>query len=267
MIIKDLDFDSIHTFECGQCFRWNLSDRGYVGVAADKVCLAEDNNIICNDGDEDFWRDYFRADMDYAAIKKRLLKSDGKLNPCIEYGGGIRILHQDLWEMIISFIISANNNIPRIKGIIEKLCESFGEPVEFQGEVFYSFPTAEKLSTLERVNLAHLKAGYRDRYILDAAQKVASGEVDLKALPNMPTADAKKMLMQICGVGSKVADCILLFALGRFEVFPQDVWIKRILKDVYNVEEKDVDAFAKDTYGDYAGIAQQYLYYYYRDNK
>ncbi len=267
MIIKDLDFESVHTFECGQCFRWNLSDRGYVGVAADKVCFAENNNIICNDEDADFWRDYFRGEVDYGDIKKMLVSSDKKLAPCIKYGGGIRILHQDLWEMIISFIISANNNIPRIKGIIEKLCESFGEPIEFQGERFYSFPTAERLSGLKQADLAHLKAGYRDRYILDAAQKVASGEVDLEALKNMPTVDAKKMLMRICGVGSKVADCILLFSLERYEVFPQDVWIKRILKDVYNVDEKDVAVFAADMYGEYAGIAQQYLYYYYRDNK
>lgn len=266
-------FDAVSTFECGQCFRWNLSKvlNGkplYTGVSGGRVCHVTGSRIICDGQDEDYWKNYFAADIDYAAINKTLAETDDVLKKCIKYGRGIRILKQDLWETIVSFIISANNNIPRIKKIIEGLCRMYGEKITdtYTGETFFSFPKAERLAQLEPKDLAPLKAGYRDVYILDAAQKVAGGTIALMRLKNMNDKDAREYLMQIKGVGGKVADCIMLFSLGRYSVFPTDVWIKRILRDVYDVDDKQIPEFVTKKFGSYAGFAQQYLYYYYRSN-
>lgn len=273
MIYLKHDFNPVHTFDCGQCFRWNIADTEdeYIGVAGGKVCRVKCSEVFCPDEDNAFWENYFCADIDYQNIKSLLGENDPKLRKCIDFGGGIRLLRQDTWETIISFIISANNNIPRIKKIIETMCREFGDKIEIQDKNinnsdYYTFPTAEKLCSLDISDLACLRAGYRDKYIMDAASKVASGEVDLSALPDMPTLDAKKELMKIKGVGGKVADCILLFSLSRWELFPKDVWIKRILSEVYGVAEKEIDGFITSKYGDYAGFAQQYMYYYYREN-
>lgn len=270
MIRLKNDFNPEHTFDCGQCFRWNAVGSGkstYVGVAGGRVCRVCGDTVCCDDADNAFWENYFCADMDYGAIKNTLSEADEKLRAGIEYGYGIRILRQDIWEMIVSFIISANNNIPRIKRIIETLCREFGDRIEtdLDGE-YYAFPSAERLAGLDISDLACLRAGYRDKYIMDAAVKTASGEIDLNAVAQMPTAEAKAELMKIKGVGGKVADCILLFAMSRYEVFPKDVWIKRILNQVYGVSEKETDGFISGRYGGYAGFAQQYMYYYYREN-
>lgn len=261
---KTLPFDAIHTFECGQCFRWNEKDGIYTGISSGKLCRIKGREIICDPADEDYWHEYFALNTDYNSIMEKLTVLDEKIKPCISFGNGIRILKQDIWETIISFIISANNNIPRIKKIIEKMCELFGDELISDGEKYYAFPSPEKLASLDKADLAPLKAGYRDTYILDAAQKVASGEVDISSLSGMTDEDAKKTLMKIKGVGGKVADCILLFSLGRYSVFPKDVWIKRILSDVYSIDEKDTDSFVKEKYGELGGFAQQYLYFYYR---
>ncbi len=270
MIYLTQNFNDIHTFECGQCFRWNpCGDGGYIGVAGGRVCRVFDGKVYCPDSDNGFWESYFALDEDYDSIKSELEKRDPELKKCIEYGGGIRILHQDLWETIISFIISANNNIPRIKKIIETLCRTFGDRIESEepaGE-FYSFPTADKISALDISDLGCLRAGYRDKYIADAAAKVSSGEVSLGAIPEMSTPDAKRELMKIKGVGGKVADCILLFSCGRYETFPKDVWIKRVVTELYGISEAQIDGFINDKYGNLAGFAQQYLYFWARDNK
>ncbi len=265
MIYLTRNFDQVHTFECGQCFRWNPDgDGGYIGVAGGRVCRVKDGAVVCPDADNEFWENYFGEGDDYDKIKSELISRDPELEKCVEYGSGIRILRQDLWETIISFIISANNNIPRIKKIIETLCKSFGDEIE---EGYFSFPAAERLGVLDIGDLACLRAGYRDKYILDAARKVSSGEVDLSAVPDMPTADAKRELMKIKGVGGKVADCILLFSCARYETFPKDVWIKRVVTELYGVEDKEIDGFIAEKYGDLAGFAQQYLYFWARDNK
>ena len=267
LIHENFAFDPIHTFECGQCFRWNCNTEGvYIGISKDKVCRVNGREIICDDNDADFWYEYFSLGTDYAQIQKELLLADKNLEKCIDFGRGIRILKQDVWETIVSFIISANNNIPRIKKIIETMCEMFGKRLEFDGTVYYSFPTPDKIASLKREDLSPLKAGYRDAYIIDAAQKVAQGVVDLEALTDMSDKDVKTELMRIKGVGGKVADCIMLFSLGRFSVFPTDVWIKRILTEVYHISEKDIMGFVNERYGSLAGFAQQYLYYYYRSN-
>lgn len=266
-IENNIPFDAVHTFECGQCFRWNADADGvYTGISGKRVCKVNGRDIICSDEDNEYWREYFALDVDYNEIISNLLSIDVKLSPCVDFGSGIRILKQDVWEAIISFIISANNNIPRIKKIIEQLCQSFGEKTEFDGEAFYSFPTPERLAGVTCEELAPLKAGYRDKYIIDAAEKVSSGEVDLNSLPQMKDDELKKTLMKIKGIGGKVADCVMLFSLGRSSVFPTDVWIKRIVSRVYGVEEKEIQRYVGEKYGRYAGYAQQYMYYYYRTN-
>ncbi len=260
------------TFLCGQCFRWKKDEngifRGVVGSHAVKMYYADENTIFVESSNPDlvYWSHYLSFSTDYNSIEEQF-QNDEILKKCIKVGKGIRILHQDLWETIVSFIISANNNIPRIQKIIEKMCELFGGEIDFDGGKYYGFPTAEKLASLTVEDLAPIKAGFRDKYILDAAKKVVSGEVDLEKIPALSDIDAKNELMKIKGVGSKVADCILLFALSRYKTFPKDVWIKRIMKEDYGVLEDNIDAFAREKFGNYAGIAQQYLYYYHAIKK
>ncbi len=265
-------FSLDQTFLCGQCFRWEKTPDGtFYGVVANhavKMYYHDPKTIYVESSNPDlvYWSHYLNFSNDYNVIEEKLW-NDKKLRPCIETGRGIRILRQDLWETIVSFIISANNNIPRIKKIISALCENFGEKIEFDGKTFFGFPSPEVLASISIEDLAPIRAGFRDKYILDAAKCVASGEINLDDIKKMNDKDAKATLMKIKGVGNKVADCILLFALGRYKTFPQDVWIKRILNDLYGVGEKDIPSFVENTFGNYGGIAQQYLYYYYAIEK
>ena len=273
------DFVLSHIFLCGQCFRFNPHpDGGFIGTAKEKtVRITQDNNtIVFNsismDEFETVWRDYFDLDRDYGKIKKSLINDGDKImTKAIEYGNGIRILRQDLWETVISFIISASNNIPRIKKIIDTLCYEFGTPHIYEGEIFYSFPDAEVIAKLNPEELSVIRAGFREKYILACAKAVASGEFDLNSLYSMSTTDAKKVLMSLSGIGNKVSDCILLFALNRFDSFPIDVWIKRIMEFCYfNNERQPVDTISQlavDKFGVLGGIAQQYLFFYAHDLK
>lgn len=260
-------FGLAETFLCGQCFRWERSQNDvFYGIAGNRAAkiYTEENTICIESSDPDplFWQNYLDLSFDYEKIAESF-SNDPTFLPLIKAGKGIRILNQDLWETLVSFIISANNNIPRIKKIINKLCELYGEKIEFDGKTFYGFPTPEILSSLSLSDLAEIKAGFRDKYILDAAKKVMSGDVDLDKIPKLNNKTAKAELMKINGVGPKVSDCILLFALGRRDVFPLDVWTKRILFEKFNVSEKDMPKFIKEKFGKNAGILQQYLYYYY----
>ena len=260
------EIDPVKTFECGQCYRWNADEKGdYWGVAfgkAAKVVTEEEKvYIICNCGDfESVWRGYFDLDRDYESIR---LGFDGGeyLARCAEFGAGIRILQQERWEALCSFIISQCNNIPRIKGIVEKLCRAYGEKIEFEGRELYSFPSAEKLSSLAAEELAHIRSGYRAAYIVDAAKAVNEGSIDLEALAGADCDTALKGLLSINGVGKKVANCALLFGLGHMEAFPVDVWMKRALKEHFAPD------FDPAVLGKYAGLAQQYIFYYARSGE
>ncbi|MDI3529018.1 MAG: N-glycosylase/DNA lyase, partial [Thermoanaerobacter sp.] len=226
------DFNLKETFECGQCFRWNEEEDGsYTGVAYDRVInvkLEEDMLIIDNTDLNDFydiWFDYFDLGRDYKQIKENLSR-DPILKEAIQYGQGIRILRQDTWETLVSFIISQNNRIPQIKKVIENLASSFGEPIEYKGKIYYTFPKAEELVMFDVETIAKTKCGFRAKYILDAASKVFSGEIDLLKLFEYSTNDIRDILMNINGVGPKVADCVILYSIGRYDTFPTDVWIK-----------------------------------------
>ncbi|MBQ7895159.1 MAG: DNA glycosylase [Oscillospiraceae bacterium] len=258
------ELDIVKTFECGQCFRWNADENGvYYGVCRGfpaKVWQENGQVYIISNGPEKLWRDYFDLDTDYAAISQSFNGGE-YLDKCVEYGMGIRILRQEPWEALCSFIISQCNNITRIKGIVERLCESFGDKLEFEGKSFYSFPSAEKLALLEADDLAVLRSGYRAPYIINAARQLSSGELDLEELIACDYAAAKKKLLSLNGVGEKVANCVVLFGLYHMEGFPIDVWIKRALKEHFPKN------FDPATLGPYAGLAQQYIFYHIRENE
>jgi len=261
-------FDLEQTFLCGQAFRWEKDENGvFWGVVANHAAKAyyhDPKTIYIESSNPDlvYWSNYLNFSCDYNKVEANLSK-DPLMKPCLEAGQGIRILRQDLWETIVSFIISANNNIPRIKKIIDKLCRLYGEKIEFDGKTFYGFPAPETLAVLETSDLAEIKAGFRDKYILDAAKKVVSGEVNLNQIPRMNNKAAKAELMKINGVGTKVADCVLLFSVGRHNIFPLDVWTKRIISELYGIDEKSAAEFVYEKFGHNQGPAQQYLYYYY----
>ncbi len=271
------DFNLEHIFDCGQCFRFDRVDENtYFGIAkgrALKISQNADTVIMYETTEEDFrkiWFDYFDLGRDYGEIKK-ILSRDEVMRQAVSYGEGIRILNQDLWETVISFIISASNNIPRIKGIIGRFCENFGEKIEYMGDTYYSFPGIDKTASLTKEDLSVIRSGFRDKYIMDAAAKFKSGALSDEYIKSLASPDAKKALMSINGVGGKVSGCIMLFGLGRADSFPVDVWIKRIMEYCYfGGEQKSIEtisSFAEKRFGALGGFAQQYLFFYARENK
>ena len=277
VIIKDLKhFNPTHTFECGQCFRWDKTiDGSYIGIAYNKlvdISFKDDICIIKNTNLDDFnaiWKNYLDLDTDYGKIKS-VFSKDENVKKAMDYGWGIRILNQELFECLISFIISTQNQIPRIKKIVASLSEAYGEKIEYEGKIYYSFPTLESLKGIKENDLAPFKMGYRQKYIVDAINKISQGIVDLEKVKTLPYLDAKNELMKINGVGPKVADCVLLFSLGKKEAFPIDVWVKRTMRKLYLNENStitEIEKFSKDYFGEFSGVAQQYLFYYARENK
>ena len=274
-------FNTRHIFECGQCFRWDEEeDKSYTGIVGKNVINVKEveNKVVFSsygvDNLEELVKNYFDLDRNYEEIKATLSKIDEHLAKSIKYGSGIRILNQDLWETIISFIISANNNIPRIKGIINRLSQKYGEKIEWNGKEYYTFPTVEELSKASVDDLRSLGLGFRDIRVYETTHKILSKEVDLKALHNeQDTEKVRNILLTLSGVGPKVADCILLFStLKRFDVFPIDVWVRRVMNELYikkedetKVNKKEIEKLAKEKYGNLEGIAQQYLFFWKRD--
>ncbi|MDD4688422.1 MAG: DNA glycosylase [Eubacteriales bacterium] len=263
LIFKNIiPFSLEQTFDCGQCFRWDVQEDGsYIGFVGKHIAkinyINGDIVIDSNCEDELFWKSYLDIDRDYLQIINDL-SADDIMKNAISYGEGIRLLKQDPWETVVSFIISQNNNIPRIKKIIGLLCENFGDKVTFNGETYYSFPTPEQIYNKD---LSVIRAGFRDKYILSAASMVVEGIIDFNLVYNMDYDTALEYLKQIKGVGNKVADCVILFAFQKFESFPKDVWIKRTMSQLYNVAEEEIEIFAKQKFKGNCGFAQQYLFY------
>ena len=235
-----------HIFECGQCFRWNKEDDGsYTGVIKDAVLNVNqiDNTIIFKGISEKDLKDivieYFDLNHNYEELKEKLSKIDDFMKESIEFGEGIRILNQDLWECIISFIISANNNIPRIKKIIDAISKKYGKKVVWNNKEFYLFPTVEELSKATVEELRSLGTGFRDKRIYDTTQKIYNKEINLEEIKNMQDSkEIEEELLKLDGVGPKVANCIMLFSLKRYDVFPIDVWVRREMNDLYIHKEK-----------------------------
>lgn len=271
------DFDLKQSLECGQCFRYyNIGPNAYVIVANKRVIKVahEQEQVIFSCDEAEFkahWLHYFDLERDYGAIKQHLSNQDAYLKVAITEKQGVRLLQQDPWEMLISFILSQTKQIPHIKKLIEDLSLHYGTYIgHYQDQAFYAFPTPEQMESVTEAELRALKVGFRATYIVDAVQKVRNNLIDLETLRTLSNEDIKKQLKTIKGVGDKIADCVLLFAYSRYDVFPADVWIKRIIEHYYLLENSNlnkIQEFAKNYFGIYAGFAQQYLFYYGRDNK
>ena len=275
------EYDSFvisQTLECGQCFRFTqIGEENYIIVAYGKIL-----NIYCdgtdivfkNTTEEEFnniWYNYFDFGRNYNDIKKKISENDEILQKAVEYAPGIRILNQDRFECLISFIISQNNRIPMIKKVISNISKKYGRYIgSVDGEEYYAFPNPEELIKADEAGLMECKTGFRAKYIIDAVQKVIHGEINLNA-DDMDTETLRKMLMTIKGVGPKVADCTMMFSFGRCETFPTDVWVKRIMSELYfngrEASVKEIHQKAEECFGDYAGYAQQYLFNYARQFK
>lgn len=275
------DFNSTHIFECGQCFRWNLQESGnYIGVVKNSVIevIEKENEVIFRGVSESNLKDivieYFNLEMNYREIKNKLSRVDNYLKESIEFGNGIRILNQDIFETIISFIISANNNIPRIKKIIENLSKNYGKRIEYNGKIYYTFPTVEDLSKATVADLRNLGLGFRDKRVYTTTRMILKKEIDIEKLKKLKdTEKLREEILKLDGVGPKVADCILLFAFNRYDVFPIDVWVRRVMNDLYiknpqesKVSKVEIKKLAEEKYGKLAGLAQQYLFYCKREN-
>ena len=280
--IKNIDsFELKDIFECGQCFRWNEQEEGsYTGVFGNTVLNVKktENEIIFKGiSDKDIKKEihnYFDLERDYKTIKNQLSNIDNYMKESIKYGQGIRILNQDLWETIISFIISANNNIPRIKGIIERLAKNYGTPIKWNNETYYTFPTPEQFKNVSIEDFRKLGLGFRDKRLYETTKIILENPNLLKEMHENPnTLEVREQLLNLSGVGPKVADCILLFStLKRFEVFPIDVWVRRVMNDLYfknpdenKLSKKQIEKLAQEKFGDLAGLAQQYLFYWRRE--
>ncbi len=274
-------FNLEHIFECGQCFRWNKQpDGSYTGIYKENVFNVKQNGNdfifkgFCQGDIKNIIEEYFDLNRNYEEMKNTLAKIDESMATSIKYGEGIRLLNQDLWETIISFIISANNNIPRIKGIIERLTTKYGKEIVWNGKSYYTFPMPEELKDVTVEDYRKLGLGFRDIRLYETVHMVLDGKVDFnKMLKEKDTLKVREELLTLSGVGPKVADCILLFSnLKRLEVFPIDVWVRRVMNELYiknedenKVNKKEIERIANEKFGNLAGIAQQYLFYWKRE--
>ncbi len=276
IIIEDMkDFNICHIFDCGQCFRWNKEeDNTYTGVVGDKVINVGQvgstvvfNNVNAEDYDNVI-KNYFDLNTDYKEIKNSI-NTDEIINKAIEFGYGIRILNQDEWETMISFMISANNRIPMIKKVIENLSISFGDFIcNYKGKDYYSFPTAEQLSNASLEKIQDCKAGFRASRIKDAATRFLKEKDIIYNIKNTSYDEGLNYLKTYCGIGDKVANCVLLFSMKQFDTFPVDVWVRRVMQTLYvdrNTNDKEIRKFAENKFGSLSGYAQQYLFYYARE--
>lgn len=276
--IKNLEnFDPEHIFECGQAFRWERQEDGsYTVVAFNRVInvsLDEEDVLIKNTNLADFeniWMDYFDLNVDYKSMQDTF-NEDPIMQEAIAYGKGIRILQQDPFETTISFIISANNRIPQIKKSIELIARTYGEPIGFyEGKEYYAFPSPKALAQVDVLELREIcRVGFRDQRIVDVSKMVASGDLNLNNLKERDREDIKNVLIALPGIGPKIADCITLFAYNKKDSFPVDVWIKRVMEFLYfkeDVNKNKLGMLSREKFGPYAGLAQQYLFYYGREN-
>lgn len=269
IILKNMDNFSIkQTLECGQVFRFTNEGNKFTLIAKNRVLEIEekeDSHIFYNTSKSDFeniWINYFDLDRDYDIIQQKISVNDDIMKNAILYGKGIRILNQDYFETIISFIISQNNRIPMIKAVIENISNKYGNKIN---NTYSAFPSVETLSKVSDEDLRLCKTGFRSKYILDCVNKINEGSLNLQELEKYSTDELKVKLMEIKGIGEKVSDCIVLFGYGRREAFPVDVWIKRVMEFYYynnvSTDNKIIRKDALEKYGELGGYAQQYLFY------
>lgn len=277
LILKHESFDPKDIFTCGQCFNFfEEEDGSYTAVFLGKIINLKkegDFTLIDNVSLDDFYEyfyDYFDIGVNYDGIKEKISKNKTIKKAC-NYGAGIRILNQEFFETLISFIISANNQIPRIKKAVREISKMYGDYIgEYRGRKYYSFPSPEKLSQAKPEDLReYARVGFRDKRIVQSAKIVNEGFFDFNEDIKKDSKDLGKKLQELPGIGPKVSDCILLFAFHKRETFPVDVWIKRVMEELFikkEVPKKKISAYAHDYFGKDAGYVQQYLFYYGREN-
>lgn len=269
-------FNLKYTLECGQCFRWKKIDEYYVGVIKDRVLKIRqsENKLYVRSNNynelEKVVRDYFELNKDYKEIENRISKVDEYVKKAVNNTSGLRHIKQDFFETIISYIISANNNIPRISKSVNEISKRYGKEIELDGEKYYLFPTPEELIDVTIDEYRECGVGFRDKYIYNTVKKINNGEINLEEMQKMNTKDLRNLLLTFMGIGPKVADCILLFSCSRQEVFPIDVWVERVMKRLYfdnkEVSKKEILKYADENFGKDAGIIQQHLFYNIREN-
>lgn len=261
------------TLCCGQCFRWQPVPGGWQGIVAGRAVLASQQPGgaleitglagYAPETEPAFWERYFALDLDYPALQARFAAAHPGLAMCVAAAPGIRVLRQPFFETLLTFLISQNNNIPRIQGIVARLCSRFGTPL---GGELYAFPTPEQLAGRSAAELDCLRAGWRAAWLAEAAGQAAAGQLSEAALARLSTARARDALMQLRGVGPKVADCTLLYGLGRWDAYPVDVWIRRADEALFPARIRDVGRYLNRRTGGHAGIAQQYIFAWARRN-
>jgi N-glycosylase/DNA lyase len=272
IVIDTKCFNLKYTLECGQCFRWKNVDDTYVGVIQDRVIkIRQSGNklyVRSNNMDslEEVVTSYFDLNLDYSSIETEISKIDLNVEKAVKNTTGLRLLNQAFFETLISYIISANNNIPRISKSVETISKLYGKKIIFEDEEYYLFPSAEELKNVDVDDFRKCGVGFRDKYILNAVKDIINGKIDINNIDNISTVDLRKILMTIQGVGPKVADCILLFACCRKEVFPVDVWVERVMNLIYfkdvekSMSKNEIILFANEKFGKYAGIVQEHLF-------
>lgn len=270
-------FNLKYTLECGQCFRWKKIDEDYyIGIIKDRVIkIKQDKNKLFVSSNnysnlEKVVREYFELDKDYKIIEERISKVDEYVEKAVKNTSGLRHLKQDFFETIISYIISANNNIPRISKSVNEISKRYGKEIEFEGEKYYLFPRPEELKKVTIDEYRECGVGFRDKYIYNTVRKINNGEINLETMQEMDTLTLRNLLLTLMGIGPKVADCILLFSCSRQEVFPIDVWVERVMKKLYfddkDASKKEILKYADEKFGKDAGIIQQHLFYNIREN-
>ncbi len=261
--------------ECGQAFRWDKNnDDEYIGIVKEmviKIRQVGDTLVFRTSGGLEsipFWVDYFDIERDYAKLESELFE-DKTIAPAISFSTWNRILKQYPWECLMSFIISSNNRIPMIKRVVQNLSKNYGDPIIFEGSTYYSFPDSRVLSETTIEEITECKCGYRAEYIKKTAEIVSQMEGGLESLKEKDTYEVFKELTKFRGVGAKVASCVLLFSLQKYDAFPIDTWIKRIMEHLYfqgkEISIKKIEETARERFGDKAGFVQQYLFYYARE--
>ncbi len=267
--MKINQFNLQDVLDSGQTFRYErLKDGRYLVLSKDQYGLFSEQKgeFIMETENEAYFKHFFDLENDYTTISKEIIKKHEKMKEILKYTNGIRLLKQDTWEMILSFILSSNNNIPRIKGLVKNICEKYGQKiVSVDQKDYFSFPTPEEMKKATLSELRSLGVGFRDQYIIDARDKIRSQEISIEDLRDMGTQDARLELMKIKGVGKKVADCVLLFGLNKTDVFPVDVWIERIMRDWFvpeDLKKNEIETYAFKMFGEQMGYAQQYIFYY-----
>jgi len=269
-------FHIAQILECGQCFRFEKLDEGfyflvafgkvlYVRQDSEAVLFWYESGVLEPEEFKSVWIPYFDLDRDYGAISARFAENDPVMSDAIAFAPGIRVLNQEPWEMVISFIISQNNRIPQIKKVIKNISERYGTKID---DTNYAFPTVEQLLAARPEDLRECKTGFRDKYILDASHKAANKELHLGRDIDATTEGLRQSLLSVKGIGEKVAHCILLFGYGRFDTFPVDTWVRKVMEEYYFGGNKasvaDIHKFAYERFGALSGIAQQYLFHYIR---